>query len=54
MTKNKRKWTPEEEQRFKQVKITDDLMFCTVFQNEEDCRVRWSSCEMTTNGGKTG
>ena len=38
MTKNKRKWTPEEEQKFEQVKITDDLMFCTVFQNEEDCR----------------
>ena len=38
MAKNKRKWTPEEEQKFKQVKITDDLMFCTVFQNEEDCR----------------
>ena len=38
MAKNKRKWTPEEEQKFEQVKITDDLMFCTVFQNEEDCR----------------
>ena len=38
MAKNKRKWTPEEEQKFKQVKITDDLMFCTVFQNEEDCK----------------
>ena len=39
MAKNKRKWTPEEEQKFEQVKITDDLMFCTVFQNEEDCRM---------------
>ena len=38
MAKNKRKWTPAEEQKFEQVKITDDLMFCTVFQNEEDCR----------------
>ena len=38
MAKNKRKWTLEEEQKFEQVKITDDLMFCTVFQNEEDCR----------------
>ena len=38
MAKNKRKWTPEEEQKFEQVKITDDLMFGTVFRNSEDCK----------------
>ena len=38
MAKNKRKWTPEEEQKFEQVKITDDLLFCTVFRNSEDCK----------------
>ena len=54
MAKNKRKWTPAEEQKFEQVKITDDLMFCTVFQNEEDCKGKWNSFEMTMNGGKTG
>ena len=54
MAKNKRKWTAEEEQKFEQVKITDDLMFGTVFRNSEDCRGKWSSYEMTTNGGKTG
>ena len=46
MAKNKRKWTPEEERKFEQVKITDDLMFGTVFRNSEECRGRWSSCEM--------
>ena len=38
MAKNKRKWTPAEEQKFEQVKITDDLMFGTVFRNGEDCK----------------
>ena len=38
MAKNKRKWTPEEEQKFEQVKITDDLMLGTVFRNSEDCK----------------
>ena len=38
MAKNKRKWTPEEERKFEQVKITDDLMFGTVFRNSEDCK----------------